>query len=124
MTPAAWAGVAAAGAIGAPLRYVVDGFVQDRTHGRLPWGTLLVNVSGSFVLGLLTGLALYHGFRGTPRVVLGAGFCGAYTTFSTFTLETVRLWEDNRHRPALAYAMASLIGGTAAAAAGLLVAAI
>ena len=50
----------------------------------LPFGTLTINVSGSFVLGVITGLALYHGLESTPKIVVGTGFCGGYTTFSTF----------------------------------------
>jgi CrcB protein len=124
VTPADWAGVAVAGAVGAPLRYLVDGWVQDAVDGPFPWGTLVVNITGSLVLGVVTGLALYHGFRGTPRLVLGSGFCGAYTTFSTATFEIVRLAEADGLAPPLRYALASLLAGTAAAAAGLAVAAI
>ena len=83
MSPAAWIAFVAAGAVGAPVRYLLDGYVGDRTEGVFPWGTFLINVSGSLLLGLLTGLALYHAFPDTPRIVLGTGFCGAYTTFST-----------------------------------------
>ena len=73
------------GAIGAPARYLVDGAVQGRTSGPFPWGTLVVNVTGSLVLGIVTGLTLYHGLGDVPRVAVGAGFCGAYTTFSTYS---------------------------------------
>ena len=78
-------GIALAGAVGAPARYLVDGVVLDRTECGLPAGTFVVNVSGSFLLGVLTGLALYHAFPSTPKTILGTGFCGAYTTFSTFS---------------------------------------
>ena len=64
----------------------------------MPAATLAINVSGSFVLGVVTGLALYHGFATTPRVVLGTGFCGGYTTFSTFAYEIVFLAEQRRTR--------------------------
>jgi CrcB protein len=94
VTAAVIGGVAVAGAVGAPCRYLLDGFVQDRTEGVFPWGTFVVNISGSLLLGFLTGLALYHAFGGAPRVWLGTGFCGAYTTFSTFTFESVRLLEE------------------------------
>ena len=124
MTPTDWAGVAVAGAIGAPLRFLVDGWVMGSRVSRFPWGTLVVNVTGSFALGLVTGFALYHGFRGTPRLVLGSGFCGAYTTFSTATVEIVRLAELDGPRSAAGYALTSLVAGAAAAAAGLALAAL
>jgi len=61
-------GIALAGALGAPARYLLDGFVQDRSQGSFPWGTFVVNVVGSFVLGVLTGLTIHHGFHGAPRL--------------------------------------------------------
>ena len=67
-------------AAGAVARSVVDQLVGGRSQG-LPWGTIVINVSGSFVLGFLTGLGLYHAFPTDARLVLGTGFCGAYTTF-------------------------------------------
>lgn len=112
-------GLVVAGAVGAPTRYLLDGFVQDRTEGAFPWGTFVVNMSGSFVLGLLTGAALYHAFPSTPKIWLGTGFCGAYTTFSTFTFETIRLLEERAATEAFRNVVLSLILGTAAAAAGL-----
>ena len=112
-------GVALAGAIGAPARYLVDGFVQARSSGERPFGTFVVNVTGSFVLGALTGLALYHAFPSTPRVILGTGFCGAYTTFSSFTYETVQLVEEGELRGAVGNVVASLLIPTVAAALGL-----
>lgn len=87
-------GVALAGAVGAITRYVVDLAVQSRTSGDQPWGTFVVNATGSLVLGFLTGLVLYHAMSSTPKTLLGTGFCGAYTTFSTFTFESIRLAED------------------------------
>ena len=119
MSPPAWAAFVVAGAVGAPLRYVVDGYVGDRTEGVFPWGTLLVNASGSLLLGFLTGLALYHGFPDTPKVVLGTGFCGAYTTFSTFTFETVRLVEEGAANEAARNVLGTLVTCAAAAAVGI-----
>ncbi|MEA2502531.1 MAG: fluoride exporter [Actinomycetota bacterium] len=124
MSPWAWAGFVVAGAVGAPARYLLDDAISSRTQGVFPWGTLAINVSGSFLLGLLTGLALFHGLPATPRLVLGTGFCGAYTTFSTFTYETVRLAEEGAVNEAVRNALASLVLGAAAAAAGLAVAAL
>jgi CrcB protein len=124
VSPWAWAGFVVAGAVGAPARYLLDDAISSRTQGVFPWGTLAINVSGSFLLGLLTGLALFHGLPATPRLILGTGFCGAYTTFSTFTYETVRLAEEGAVNEAVRNALASLVLGAAAAAAGLAAAAL
>jgi len=113
-----------AAAVGAPLRFLVDGFVADRVEGAFPWGTFVINVTGSFVLGLLTGLALYHAFPKTSKVILGTGLCGAYTTFSTFTFETVRLSEEGSATEALRNAVGTLVIGASAAALGLALAAL
>ncbi len=118
MSPLAWGAFVLAGAIGAPVRYLVDTAVADRTRGAFPWGTFTVNASGSLVFGFLTGLALYHAFPDTPRVVLGTGFCGAYTTFSTFTFETVRLVEEGALDEAMRNVLGTLFTCAAAAAAG------
>jgi CrcB protein len=122
VSPLAWVAFIAAGAIGAPVRYLVDVAISDRVRGRLPVGTLVVNVSGSLLLGLLTGLALYHGFPNTSRLVLGTGFCGAYTTFSTFTFETVRLAGEGLSREAVSNVLLTVFGCSGAAALGLLIA--
>jgi fluoride exporter len=114
-----WVLVGVAGAVGAPLRYMVDTVVTDRVGGAIPVGTFVVNVSGCFVLGLLTGLAIYHGLPGTPRLVLGTGLVGAYTTFSTFSFETVALLEEGEAREALRNVVLSAVVGTLSAAAGL-----
>ena len=118
-----WA-VAASGAVGAPARYLVDTAVTRRWGQRFPLGTFVVNTSGALLLGLITGLALYHGLSGTPKVVIGTGFCGAYTTFSTLWFEVVRLSEDGERRTALRYLVLSTAVGLAAAAAGLALAAL
>lgn len=118
------AGLAVAGAIGAPVRYVLDGYVQDRTEGVFPFGTLVINVSGSFFLGLLAGFALYHAFPAAPKTILGTGFCGAYTTFSTFTYETVELAEEHAFGAAVQNVLVSAVVPALAAAAGLALAAL
>jgi CrcB protein len=114
-----WAAFVVAGAVGAPLRYLVDGLVGQRTDGVFPWGIFLINVGGSFLLGLVTGLALHHGLGRTPRIVIGTGFCGAFTTFSTFTYETVRLIEEGDLREAVANLGLTLLLAGGAAAFGL-----
>ena len=119
MSAAGWVAFLVAGAVGAPLRYLVDGAVARRAGGLVPWGILVVNVSGSFLFGLVTGLALHHGVGRTPRIVIGTGFCGAFTTFSTFTVETVRLLEEGRGREAAVIVGLSLVLGALAAALGL-----
>jgi fluoride exporter len=107
------------GAVGAPARYLVDGVVQSRARGVFPWGTFVINISGSFVLGVVTGAALYHGLGPLPKTAVGTGFCGAYTTFSTFSYETVRLLEEGSVATASFNAIASVVVGLAAAAGGI-----
>lgn len=101
------------GAVGAPLRYLADRFVQARHDSAFPWGTFVVNVAGSFLLG-----ALLAGASGHVVALLGTGFCGALTTYSTFGYETVRLVEEGAYRPALANVIGSIAAGLAAAFAG------
>jgi CrcB protein len=123
MSAVEWAAFITAGALGALVRYLIDAAIGDRVEGVFPWGTFVVNTSGSLLLGLLTGLATYHAFPTTARVILGTGFCGAYTTFSTFTYETVRLIEEGAISEALRNTLGTLLTCAAAAAAGLALAA-
>lgn len=111
--------VALAGAAGAIARYLVDRGVQRSRDGHWPWGTLVVNVSGCFVLGLVWGWVDRHQGDATLRTVAGTGLCGAYTTFSTFGVEAVRLLGAERYAAAARYVAASLLAGAVAAAAGL-----
>lgn len=112
-------GVAVLGAVGACARYLLDRRVTLRAGGRRPWGTFAINAVGSFLLGLVTGLALHHHLDATTRTVLGTGFCGAFTTFSTFAFETHRLIGDGRRPDAAANVVVGLAVGLALAAAGL-----
>ena len=106
------------GAVGAPLRYLTDLFVQARHDSVLPWGTLTVNVVGSLLLGGLASAVVIAGAPAWLLTLAGTGFCGALTTFSTFGFETVRLLEDGSWLEALTNMAVSLIVGMAAVAAG------
>lgn len=101
--------------IGVPLRYLVDRVLRVHYGATLPWGTFAVNVAGSVLLGLLVGAAA------PPPVfaLVGTGFCGALTTYSTFGLETVQLAATGRHGIAMLNALASATACLAAAALGL-----
>jgi fluoride exporter len=124
MSALAWAAYVIAGAAGAVTRFTVERTVRDRYAARFPWGTVVVNVTGSFLFGFLTGLGLSHGLPRTPRVILGTGFCGAYTTFSAFTFETVGLIGESRGHDAARYALGTFVAASVAAALGLSVAAL
>ncbi|MDA8047758.1 MAG: fluoride efflux transporter CrcB [Actinomycetota bacterium] len=111
--------VGVGGLVGAPARFMVDQLVSSRSKGVFPWGTYIINVTGAFVLGLISGLALYQGVGHVPSTVIGTGFCGAYTTFSTFSWETVRLFEEGTPGAAAWNVAGSLVVGLLGAAAGL-----
>jgi CrcB protein len=107
------------GVLGANARYWVGVWVAERWGTAFPWGTLAINVSGSFVLGFyLTLVTERFAGRSTTRLFVATGFLGAYTTFSTFSYETVRLIQQGAVVPALAYVAASLIAGLVAGVAG------
>ena len=108
--------VAGGAAVGAPLRYLTDRAVQARHESAFPLGTLTVNVVASLVLGLATGLA---SLSATGLALVGTGFCGALSTYSTYSYETVRLAEDGRWRLATAYVAVSVALGLGAASLGL-----
>jgi CrcB protein len=111
--------VAAGGLVGAPTRFLVDRFVADRVETDFPLGTFLINISGSFLLGLLTGLDLGGNMPVLVKAFVGTGFCGAYTTFSTWSFETVRLMEEGDYLEAFLNAIGSLLVGLLAAGAGI-----
>jgi len=116
--------VGLAGACGAVARYLTDGLVQDRTTGAFPFGTLTVNAIGSFVLGVVTGMFWYHGLTVAPRAIVGDGFCGGLTTWSTASFETVRLAEEGMAATALVNALGGLAVSVAAAALGIVIVAL
>ncbi|MBG6094467.1 fluoride efflux transporter CrcB [Nocardioides luteus] len=106
------------GAIGAPARYLTDLYVRRWTGSDFPWGTMAVNAVGSFVLGLLAGAAAGGVLPAWVLTLAGTGFCGALTTFSTFSYETVRLAENGQWRSAALNVLVSLAVGTAAVSLG------
>lgn len=112
--------VCAAGGVGAAARLALDGLIRGRLASTYPVATTIINLSGSLLLGLVTGLATDSLLPRTVQIVLGTGFLGGYTTFSTASFETVRLIEDRRPLAALANAIGALAAGTALAALGLL----
>jgi CrcB protein len=123
VSPLLWLSVAAVGAGGAVARYLVDSAIARRTFRAFPLGTLAVNLSGCAVFGLVTGLALYHAFPATPKLLLGTSACGAYTTFSTFAFETVVLAREGERTAAALNVAANVVGGCLATALGLVLAA-
>lgn len=113
--------VGIAGIIGALARYGLEGFVSQKTSGSFPWGTFVVNVSGSFAIGVLFALLVEGRISVAPWLRTGAmvGLIGSYTTFSTFSLEIVRLAEDGSYLLAGANAFGSLTIGLVATYAGI-----
>lgn len=105
--------------LGAVARYLLDQAVNRRRAHAFPLGTWVINVTGSFVLGLMTGLAVHHGLDAHVLAVVGTGICGGYTTFSTFTYETLRVAEDGSTGIAVGNIAGSFAAGLAAAALGL-----
>ncbi|HKE66555.1 MAG TPA: fluoride efflux transporter CrcB [Micromonosporaceae bacterium] len=101
--------------VGAPMRYLTDRAVQARHDSVFPWGTLAVNVAGSFILGLLVAGAATHGVSPHVVALVGTGFCGALTTYSTFSYETVRLAQEGARFYAVANVVASVVAGLGAA---------
>ena len=114
MSVGGWIAVALLGGVGAIGRFLLDSTVSRRTRSAFPFGTLAVNLSGALVLGLLTGL----GVSGTALVLAGTATVGAYTTFSTWMLETHRLAEDGNARGAVLNVGIGVIAGVAAALLG------
>jgi CrcB protein len=120
--------VAVGGGVGAAARFMVDGEVRARHAGGFPWGTFVVNVTGSFLIGVFSTLffALVHlgvpgGTASLLQAALITGLCGGYTTFSTSTMESVRLAQSGRMRLALANTLGTLAVTVAAAGLGVAV---
>jgi len=102
-------------AIGAPLRYLADRAIQTRHDTVFPWGTFAVNVIGSLILGIVTGTIAAGGASPDVQLALGVGFCGALTTYSTFSYETLRLLEDDARLFAAANVVVSIVAGLGSA---------
>ena len=112
--------IAVAGALGALARYGVDSFISKRAPGEFPWATFAINVSGSFVLGLVLTVATAR-WPVWLRGGITVGFLGAYTTFSTFAFQTYRLVEDRAVGLAAANMLGSCVAGLAAVYLGVVV---
>ncbi|MEU2222988.1 fluoride efflux transporter CrcB [Streptomyces sp. NPDC018347] len=113
-----WLLVVAGAVVGAPLRYLTDRAVQARHDSLFPWGTFVVNVTGCLILGLVTGAASAGAAGPDLRLLLGTGLCGALTTYSTFSYETLRLTEAGSGLYAAVNVVASVVAGLAAAFTG------
>lgn len=112
-----WVGLG--GFIGATARYLLGGWIAARLGTAFPYGTLVINISGSFILGLIMGTLEGHVLSPIVRLAMAIGFVGAYTTFSTWTYETMRLIESGNLPLAVANAFGSLLVGMLAALTGL-----
>lgn len=110
-------------AVGGPLRYLTDRAMQSRQDSLLPWGTFIVNVVGSLILGVLAGGAAAGAVSGSSIALLGTGLCGALTTYSTFGYETLRLAKDGARLYAALNAVISVAAGLGAAYLGWVLAA-
>ncbi|MFE2931012.1 fluoride efflux transporter CrcB [Streptomyces sp. NPDC059278] len=113
-----WLIVITGAMIGAPLRYLTDRTVQSGHDSLFPWGTFTVNVTGCLVLGLLTGAVTAGAASSGVQLFIGTGLCGALTTYSTFSYETLRLAEDGARFYAAANVTASVVAGLGAAFTG------
>lgn len=106
------------GGLGAATRFVVDGWIRGRTSSGLPVATIAINVSGSLLIGFLAGALVTGAIEPDVYVVAATGFCGGYTTFSTASMETVRLAQEGAYRRALVAGLGTLVLTVLAAAAG------
>ena len=107
-----------AGASGAVMRFLLDAWTKQRWRSPFPLATVVINVTGSLLLGVLAGLVLFHDQSSMWQTVIGTGFCGGYTTFSTASFETVRLIQQGRRTLALSNAVVSLVLSVGACALG------
>lgn len=122
MTPFLFLAMAGCGGLGACARFFLDATIKARTGGALPWGTISINLSGSFLLGLLTGLVAGNLLSPAWQVAIGTGLLGGFTTFSTSSFETVRLVQAGRTLAGAVNAFGTLLGAVVSALLGLLLA--
>ncbi|CDR05491.1 fluoride efflux transporter CrcB [Streptomyces iranensis] len=113
-----WLLVLAGAMVGAPLRYLTDRTIQSRYDAVFPWGTFVVNVIGCLLLGLLTGAVAAGAASAQVQLLVGTGLCGALTTYSTFSYETLRLAEEGAAFFAAANVVGSVVAGVGAAFTG------
>lgn len=109
-----WAVVVAGAMAGAPLRYLADRAIQARHGSAFPWGTLAVNVAGCLLLGLVTGAVAAGAAPSRAQLLVGTGLCGALTTYSTFSYETLRLAGRGAARLAVANVAVTVTAGLGA----------
>lgn len=110
-SPLTWLAVAAGGALGSMARFWLTGAMTALTGPRFPYGTLLINILGSFVIGLVAAIGLTPermGLHADLRIFLMVGICGGFTTFSSFSLQTLELIQNGDTASALLYAAASV----------------
>ncbi|MCI4010809.1 fluoride efflux transporter CrcB [Brevibacterium sp. ZH18] len=119
MTLLVFIALAVTGGLGASTRMFLDGLIKSRVSGPTPWGTIIINVSGSLALGLATGLATGQILPEAWHLIIGTGFLGGYTTFSTASFETVRLIQERKWAISLVNSLGTLLLATAAAGVGL-----
>lgn len=119
MTPLIFIALAFAGGIGASARMLLDGLIKSRVSGAIPWGTIVINISGSLALGLLTGMASAQLLPEAWHLIIGTGFLGGYTTFSTASFETIRLVQERKWVASLLTGLGTLVMATGAAGLGL-----
>ncbi len=119
MTPLVFVLLALAGGLGAASRLLLDGIIRSRSSATLPWATITINVTGSFLLGLVTGLVTSQVLPEGWQLIAGSGFLGGYTTFSTASFETVRLLQERKWIAGLINGLGVLVAAAVAAGLGL-----
>lgn len=113
--------IALAGSVGAVSRFIFDNYIKAKYNSEFPWATFVINVTGSLMLGLVAGVLLKYKYFNDIGTIIGVGFCGGYTTFSTASFETVRLLEKRRYAAASANAIGGLGATIIAASIGIVI---